>query len=239
MTDRSQRPATAARIAAIDRAAIDRIGIPRLLLMDHAGLAVADEALRLATHRDRARRLKPHHSIRETLRFFICAGTGFNGGDGLSAGRHLAGLGHRVHCFLIGARNALRQEPAIFASILDYLHVRIMERPDGFRARDRAVLRQCDAAIDALLGVGLRGPVRPGAANAIEALNDSRVPIVSADVPSGLDADTGQPHGVAIRARVTVTFGLPKLGFFRKGAAKYVGRLVVNTITIPKSLLTP
>ena len=238
MTDRSQRPATAARIMAIDRAAIDRIGIPRLLLMDHAGLAVAREAMRLAAKRAHLHRNSSRPAGKATHRFFICAGAGFNGGDGLAAARHLIAQNHHVHCFLIGTRQSLRQEPATFAHILNRLHVDLVERPDGLRARDLAILRRCDAAIDALLGVGLHGLVRPEAASAIEALNASGIPIVSADLPSGLDADTGQPHGVAVRARVTVTFGLPKVGFFNNRAGRYVGRLAVDTITIPASLLT-
>lgn len=96
--------------------------------------------------------------------------------------------------------------------------------------------------VDALFGTGLNrdiaGPAR-ALIEAVNALDRSDHPVVSVDIPSGLDADTGAPRGIAVRASVTVTMGLPKRGFLEPGAAAWVGELVVADIGHPPSLLIP
>jgi NAD(P)H-hydrate epimerase len=209
----------------IDSAAIDTVGIPRLLLMDHAGLAVARAVAALAPLSSRP--------------VAICCGTGFNGGDGLSAARHLHGWGYRLRVLLAGPRKRLREEPACFARILDRLQVPVRECASG-QGATRAIrwLSSASVLVDALLGIGASGEVREPAASLIRWMNQSKKPIVSVDVPSGLDADTGAVQGVAVRASVTVTFGLPKRGCRRRQGPAHTGSLLVDPITFPPSLLT-
>jgi NAD(P)H-hydrate epimerase len=211
-----------------DADAIGRVGIPRLLLMEHAGIAVARAAERLLGAR--------RGSV------VICCGMGFNGGDGLCAGRHLHEAGHAVHIVLGGSIRRLRKEPAIYAGILRRLGVPIAEVGSAAAARRasarlRRWLGACDVVVDALLGIGVRGAAREPVASLIGAINRAGKPVVAVDVPSGLDADTGAVQGEAIAAAVTVTFGLVKRGCVMGEGPARAGTLLVDSITIPRSVL--
>jgi NAD(P)H-hydrate epimerase len=101
-------------------------------------------------------------------------------------------------------------------------------------------LEECagsDLLVDALLGTGIRGEVREPYRSAIQAVNRSGLPVLAIDVPSGLDCDTGQPLGEAVRARVTVTMAGGKLGVTRPGADAYTGRVEVAEISIPRAAI--
>ena len=211
----------------IDATAIDAIGIPRLLLMEHAGLAVARSV--------RAMTPDPKAVI------LVCCGMGFNGGDGFSAARHLHDWGYSLSLVLVGRQDRLREEPATYAAILRRLGLRIVEWADRNDLKTQGQcerrLARCHLIVDALLGIGVRDAVREPAASLIKRMNHSSKPIVAVDVPSGLDADTGRVQGIAVKASVTVTFGLPKRGCFIREGPAHVGRLTVDSITIPRELL--
>jgi len=98
-------------------------------------------------------------------------------------------------------------------------------------------LDDCRLLIDALVGIGARGTVREPLASLISWMNRSGKPIVAIDVPSGLDADTGLVQGVAVKATVTVTFGLPKRGCLLGQGPAHSGTVMVDSITIPHALL--
>lgn len=147
-------------------------------------------------------------------RVLVVCGAGNNGGDGYVAARHLANHGLRVEILAAA-------EPKGDAAIV--------ARP---ARRLCGTIDAPDAIVDALFGTGLTRPVE---GDWIARINRAGVPVVAADIPSGLDADTGLPLGDAVRATVTVTMGLPKVGFAR--AAAYVGRVVVADIGFPRALL--
>jgi NAD(P)H-hydrate epimerase len=209
----------------IDRAAIQTIGIPRLLLMEHAGLAVARAVRSLYAETDNA--------------ILVCCGMGHNGGDGLCAARHLAQWGYRPRIMLAGSTAHLKDEPAVYANILRALGVPLVEIRSPDEAKPQQLFANVGVLIDALLGIGLRGSVKPLQTRLIELMNRSGLPIVSVDVPSGLDADTGLPQGIIVKAAVTVTFGLPKQGLFRGEGPDHAGDVIVDDIGIPLSLLAP
>ena len=98
------------------------------------------------------------------------------------------------------------------------------------------VLQEACVMVDALLGSGLKGDVREPSRQAIEVVNRLDRPVVSVDIPSGLDCDTGEPLGIAVKATTTVTFARAKVGLLKPEAARYVGRLVVADIGIPPDL---
>lgn len=215
----------------IDETAIRGFGIPRLLLMEHAGLAVARAAQHLLENH-------PRRGGRADDLAIYC-GLGDNGGDGLCAARHLARWGHRPSIILAGSVHQLHDEPAVYARILRALRIPIMEVTSVERIGTAARrLARCRVMIDALLGIGLRGTVRPLQAGLIALMNRANAPLVSVDVPSGLNADTGQPQDLAVFATQTVTFGLPKHGFFRGDGPRHVGTLIIDDIGIPQTLLT-
>ena len=213
------RSVSTARMRTLDARAITDLGIPRLLLMDHAGLALAAHAARYARGP-----------------ILICAGAGYNGGDGLSAARHLEAVGLRPRILLAARRRALRDEPAVFAAIAERLRLPIAELAAA-PGRARRWLAEAALIIDALLGIGLQGVVRDPLAGLIQAINATRAPVLSADVPSGLDADTGEPLGTAVRARWTITFGRMKRGLRCAGASRYAGRVLVAPISFPRLVL--
>ena len=216
----------------LDEAAIQTVGIPRLLLMDHAGWAVAQATMSLlARRRAASHRQSPGQVV-------AWCGMGFNGGDGLCAAWHVARHGHRVAVELAGSVGRLREESAIYARILRAFAIPIHEVTSADQvglARRRSV--SADVLIDALLGVGLKGPVRPLEAALIDVLDRLGKPIVAVDVPSGLDADDGRPQETAVHATVTVTFGRPKRGFVTGQGPRYVGRLIVDDLGMPPAIL--
>ena len=209
----------------LDAHAIHRLGIPRLLLMDHAGLALARAV----------RDLLPASAKRPVL---ACCGTGYNGGDGLAALRHLHAWGYAVRALIAGRRGRLREEPAVFARILDRLGVPVRDAATAGSVRQAgAWVSGAGAVIDALLGIGAEGPPREPAASLIARINRAGCPVVCADVPSGLDADTGQAPGAVVQGTVTVAFGAVKRGCQRRAARLWTGRVVVDPITMPSALL--
>lgn len=208
----------------IDATAIGTYGIPRLLLMEHAGLAVAHAA----------RALLP----RPRARVLVCCGTGYNGGDGLAAARHLHEWGYLLDLFVLGRLDALREEPSTFATIVQQLGLPITEvTSTAIVNRVAPRVDRCRLIIDALLGIGIRGAVREPMASLIRRMNDSHTPILAVDIPSGLDAQTGRVTNVAVRATATVTFGLAKRGCLRRSGPTYTGSLIINPITMPRVLL--
>jgi len=198
----------------IDTTAIESFGIPRLLLMEHAGLAVARAVQSL---------IQPTRQ-----HVLVCAGTGFNGGDGLAAARHLHGWGYPVRIVLTAPVSQLTGEPAIYATILQRL---------GVPFADANAIKNSALLIDALLGIGIHGAVREPAATLIRLMNQAGKPIVAVDVPSGLNADTGQVQGVAVRATTTVTFGMIKQGCLMNEGPAHTGSLIVDPITFPAEVL--
>ena len=217
-SNRQPLAVTVAQMRAMEDEAITRFHMPRALLMEHAGLAVSRATLAL---------LRQHRSSRVA----VCCGGGYNGGDGCVAARHLSNGGARVEVWM--AQSASAEECVLQTRLLQALGV-----PVRHESPPSAALRHADVIVDGLLGIGLRHDVRAPYAHIIAAMNGSRRPIVAVDVPSGLDADAGEPRGIAVRARCTVTFGLPKRGVLAAQAAPFVGRLIVDPIGFPAPLLT-
>lgn len=209
---------------AIDAAAIETLSIPRLLLMEHAGFAVARAVRTLCSA------LTEHPLV-------ICCGSGYNGGDGLAAARHLHRWGYPLHIVLACARNQLREEPAIFARILERLEVPLTPVDVNSAYHAASWIHQAPVIVDALLGIGVRHAVREPSASIIQSINRSQRPVVAVDVPSGLDADTGGVCGIAVHATLTVTFGRIKRGCLMGEGPAHVGTLRVDDITLPPSLL--
>jgi NAD(P)H-hydrate epimerase len=149
----------------------------------------------------------------------------------------LAHRGHRVQVVLAADPAQLRGEPAPYLEILRAAAVPVMAvRSEAALAVAARALRRADLVIDALLGIGLRGPVRPLQAALIERINRSGIPVLAVDVPSGLDADTGRALGPAVRAAATLTFGRPKRGLRKADGARLAGRISVDDLTIPHAL---
>jgi len=214
----------------IDRLAMEQYGMPGLILMENAGRACAAEAAAMLREAERS------------LAVIFC-GPGNNGGDGFVVARHLWNWGFPVRAFLIGRTgDALGKggEAAVNLSIALKMGIPVAEI-DGPEGVCRAVERSRGAGLilDALFGTGLDKPVREPCRFLISGINELGVPVLAVDVPSGLDCDSGRALGVAVRARRTLTFVLPKCGFRAPGAAAYTGEVKVAEIGLPRQVIRP
>jgi len=188
---------------ATDRWAIEDQGIPSLELMERAGAGLAELVAEIA----------PDGPIA------VVCGKGNNGGDGLVAARLLREQWRDVRCLLLGERDELRGDAAAMAEGVE-------TEPFGAGALDGAAV-----VIDAILGTGFEGAVRGAAADAIAAMEGHSV--VAADVPSGVNASTGEVEGPAVRARATATFAAGKPGLYVNPGKEHAGEVRVIEIGIP------
>lgn len=200
----------------MDRRTIES-GVPGETLMERAGRGVAAWAARMA---DAAGPRTP---------LLVVAGKGNNGGDGFVAARVLARRGYPVEVLLCAAAEDLRGDASIAFRKLAAAGVRYRERPDGTdRSPDElGSAGQDGLVIDALLGTGTTGAPRGAVGTAVASLarGAGRCGVLAIDVPSGLNADTGEAAGDVVRADLTVTLGLPKTGFLNPAAQRLCGRI--------------
>lgn len=207
----------------VDAWAIQEIGVPGVVLMENAGRSCAELA------REKLADVKEP-------RVCIFCGTGNNGGDGYVIARHLLYAGHRVRIVLCGDRERVRGDARINLDILERLGHTVEQLDPGdadVPARIRALAGEADLIVDALFGTGLHGELKKEYQTLVEAINDLDRPVLAVDIPSGLDCDTGEPLGTAIRAAYTVTFVAVKKGFATSSEARrYTGELYVASIGV-------
>jgi hydroxyethylthiazole kinase-like uncharacterized protein yjeF len=227
------RVATAEQMREIDRRAVAEFGMPSLLLMENAGRAVAERACDYLA-RDQPDMLPgtlPGHRYRGLV--VVLCGKGNNGGDGFAAARHLHSRGVQVECFLVGPKSEVRGDARTNLRLLERLgvpvHPALSLRPEQI---DRA-----DLIIDALLGTGARGAPSGPVATALQAMWLAAVPVLSVDLPTGFDADTGPVDGSLFAfATEVVTFGALKPGLLPPHLPAAVS-LTVADIGLPRPLL--
>lgn len=217
--------ALAEEMRQIDSIAADKYGIPEILLMENAGKATADVFTNILGG------LAGKMAV-------IIAGSGNNGGDAFVAARHIANRGAKVRVFLLGTAAHLKPAAALNRDICVKMGLDVYAL-DEERDWDRLgiSLRFADGIVDGIIGTGFSGELRPDTAKLIKLINDSGKPVVSIDLPSGVNSDTGAVSTVAVRADMTVTLGVPKPGHFFCPGAAHTGRLVVDDIGLPSQLL--
>lgn len=211
----------AAEMQAIDRKAIDGCGIPSAALMESAGAEVA-------------RKVEQVLDVLTGKTICVFAGKGNNGGDGFVAARRLHNKGAKIKVFLLTSKDEVAGDARIYLNVLVNTGVDIVELT-GERDWDKARFATAfaDCLIDALVGTGFHGEISGDMAEIVKLINAAGKPVVAVDIPSGIDADTGQVRGVAVEASHTVTFALPKPGLFFQPGATYAGELTVADIGIP------
>ncbi len=214
---------SAEEIRRMDEASIRDYCIPSLLLMENAGRSVSDVI---------SREYKP-------CKVLIFAGKGNNGGDGLVVARHLENHGYSVQVALLEDPVRLKADPLLNFSIVSKMSIPCVLMAAYPEEKMLGFCRESELVVDAIFGVGIHSPVHGIFEKAIRAINRSQKPVVSIDIPSGLDADTGQVHGVAVKATKTVTLALPKRGLFEGEGPRYAGEIEVVDIGIPRELLQP
>ena len=228
------------QVRAIDRLAIEEYGIPGIVLMENAGRGSADRILGVASEQ-RA------NGVRETQRVAVFVGPGNNGGDGCVVARHLWNAGIAVEIFATESADAASGDAAVQRRIVERMRIPLHDvATEAALALLRAQLAQFDVLVDALLGTGFHGEVRPKIARVIEAIDRARrerrarggaCSVVAIDVPSGLDCDTGRASNATVVADRTLTFVAQKIGFDAPGAGDFLGQVEVVSIGAPKELI--
>nr|WP_290665632.1 NAD(P)H-hydrate epimerase [Ardenticatena sp.] len=191
-----------AQMREVDRIMVEELGIPLIQMMEHAGRALADVARRRT-----GGTVQGKHII-------VLAGAGHNGGGGLVAARHLHNWGADIHVLLATPFTRLKAEVQRQYRILQALGIPLWHFDSTPPTPDQKTPQWGRAALilDALLGYNLHGNPRGFYADLIRLANASRTPILSLDLPSGLDADDGTIYSPCIEADATLTLALPKRG---------------------------
>lgn len=205
---------TREQVRAIDKRAIEQLGIPSAILMENAGRGAAQVL----------------ESLGIRVRVVICCGKGNNGGDGLVIARHLANRGFDVLTLLFAPPEELSADAALQWNIVQKMGLPSLVNPDD--AKLATILHRAEWVVDALFGTGLTGPLRAPFDRIVETINASGARVLAIDIPSGFDCDTGEPLGPTIRAEHTVTFVAPKLGYRNPASLAFTGRVHVVDIGI-------
>lgn len=206
---------TAKEMQAIDRRTIQHFGIPSLVLMERAGVAVADRLIEQFSPK----------------RVTVLSGSGNNGGDGLVVARELHNRGIRVKALIVGKRSKLSPDCKH-----QYETAKKMGVDVKFRTRPGNLDLHGAVVVDAIFGTGLTKDIKGVMADTIEMVNGSGCPVMAVDMASGVSSDTGQVLGIAIEADATVTFGAPKRGHLLHPGAGHTGKLYVEDIGFPRSM---
>jgi NAD(P)H-hydrate epimerase len=215
---------TADEMRALDRATSEAFGLPSIVLMEHAGKGVAQAARAMLGQAAR------HVCL-------VC-GKGSNGGDGFVAARWLLRWGYVPEIFLVGRCDEVEGDARANLDLCLKTGLEVEEiTGDADYVLLAGSLRRSALVIDALLGTGLSGPPRPAVGQAIRQIAGVKRPVLSVDIPSGVNADTGEafdPHVVADR---TVTFGAWKRGLALHPGAACAGVIELVDIGLPQALL--
>ncbi|MEM8930172.1 MAG: NAD(P)H-hydrate dehydratase [Acidobacteriota bacterium] len=220
------RVLSASAMAAVDRRAIDELGIPGAVLMENACAGLAEVVADV---------------FPAAVRIVIVCGPGNNGGDGLGLVRHLDARGYRVEAFLVRGERRPAGDAGLQLDILERSGRRVTEwvttNPDR-TVLDRliAATSTADLVVDALFGTGLSRPLADGFAEVVRHLDTITPPVLAVDLPSGLDGSRPNPIGPYLHATCTVTFAAPKIAHVLT-TTEAVGELVVVDLAIPPELI--
>ncbi len=198
----------------------EKLGVPRILLMENAGRAIAEH-------------LKNHFKDLTDKKIIVAAGTGNNGGDGFVAARHLAGYGAKTTVILLGLDVKTSEASTNWRALRNMTKtVRLITRSDaGFEKELERSILDADIVVDAIFGTGIKGMLKPPQSTAIDLINQSKAYTVAVDIPSGLDPLTGEVHDRAVAADATITFHRIKTGLLQRNTL--TGEVILAPIGIP------
>lgn len=212
---------TAQEMRNLDEYAIDSLGIPDVVLMEQAGKGVAQEII--------ANYPSPGVAV-------VLCGTGNNGGDGWVVARHLLFAGWQVKVWLVGNEERLTSAARTFYKVCSQLTSIYTYSSEQLSILTKH-LQSAEIIVDALLGTGTTGKLRPLMQEVVHVVNQQQhAAVVAVDLPTGVNADTGEVCSSAIKAERTVTFAYPKWGHFLRPGADYCGEVKVVDIGLPPSI---
>ncbi len=212
-----ERVCTASQMRSTDQMTIDSSGISGVVLMENAAIACVSE-------------LEKRFDIKNTS-FAIFCGKGNNGGDGFAIARHLFNKGGDVYVYLVASQEPVGDAKTNY-TILRNLGVTVLQVENEEYLKN--FVKSADCVVDAVFGTGIAGAPTGVAKAAIDAINRYAKFVLSVDIPSGVNADTGAVLGDAVKASVTVTFAAYKRGMFLYPGAGYMGEIILKDISIPE-----
>ncbi len=208
----------------IDGYSIDKIGIPSLILMEKAALSLALEIKKCISKKDN--------------KILAVCGVGNNGGDGVAALRILKEWGYEGAVLLVGSEEKASEQMKVQLSIARKLCIPIFHCEEmveeGKLDLNQILKNEYTIVIDGMFGIGLSKPVKGIQKEVIDILNKGKYKVFAVDIPSGIHASTGKVMGTAIKANVTVTFGVNKLGLVLYPGCEYAGEVIVTDIGFPQ-----
>ncbi len=208
----------------LDGKTIEQIGVPGIVLMENASRGVFEI-------------IHAEMGPLKGLKGVIVCGKGNNGGDGFAVARHLFNAGAQPKIVLAADPKEIAGDAKINMFICKNLSIPIHSAVDFKRLGTlRKLVREADFVVDALLGTGVSGPLKPLFLNIINIVNSSDCPIFAVDIPSGVQADDGRVFNGAVNADHTITFGAPKIGLYVYPGAGFAGNINVVDIGIPGAL---
>lgn len=212
--------AAAAQMKYMDDYTINTLGIPSLELMEHASYHIANFSF-------------PYLSDNKNCAVFC--GSGNNGGDGIGAAVFLKQRGINTKVFFTGKREKMTLDTKKMEMKYNSIGG-IVEEFDPLSDEIKSFVMSCGVIIDAMFGTGLNSPLRGVSADAVSLINLSPAVVISADMPSGIETDTGKILGCAVKADITVTFSMAKIGQITMPGCFYCGKLEIAEIGIPKEV---
>jgi hydroxyethylthiazole kinase-like uncharacterized protein yjeF len=204
----------------IDRRATESFGIPSIVLMENAAIAVVDAIF-------------DHYP--DADRVAVVCGTGMNGGDGFAIARHLENRGIVPALVIVGDRDAIQGDARTNLIVCERLAIPIYElRGTEDVETALAHIADADLLVDAIFGTGMNRAPSGMHADVIRAIAELRIPVLAVDLPSGANASSPEPFDPCIQAEVTVAFAAPKMCHIFEPAALYCGEVIVADISIPE-----
>lgn len=214
---------TSAQMREIDKEALNSYKIPGIVLMENAGIKVFKHLMENGASYGKI--------------CFIC-GKGNNGGDGLAAARHLSFVNKDIVIYIAGDIESIKGDALVNYNIVKNMGLCIKNIRDGESLDSlKEDVKTCSLLVDGLLGTGIIGEVSGFFKGIIGVINTEAPSVISIDIPSGIDADTGEILGSSVKADMTVALELPKIGLYTYPGAEYAGRVIVESISIPLELI--
>ena len=211
---------TADQMAKMDQSSINAYHIPGIVLMENAGRGVFSLVLDS---------LIPGYDP-----VWIYCGVGNNGGDGFVVARHLINAGYQVRVLVLGDRDKIKGDALTNLVIIEKMGQAI----DFIKDLPQTDVHPPQLIVDAMLGTGVKGALRGLYEKAAEQINDFEVPVIAVDIPTGVNADTGQVEGTAVHATATATMALKKRGLLFSPGREYAGDIEIIDIGMPQELVS-
>ncbi|MTI67050.1 MAG: NAD(P)H-hydrate epimerase [Firmicutes bacterium] len=212
---------TGEKMRKIDKYCIENLGIPAIVLMENAALKVLKHL-----HTDKLKK------------YIIVAATGNNGGDGLAVARHLITMDKEVKVFILGSLDKTSKCFSINYNILKNMEadIQVIKNQNNINNLKKEI-KKGDIVIDSIFGTGLSKSIKGEYKETIKVINKYSKHILSIDIPSGLNCDTGEIYNVCIKANETVTLQLNKKGFLNPNAKDYTGEVLIERIGMPPNIV--